>query len=111
MLTCGFYVFNILKSIHLLTCRDLSKYVSMSAVGIYVAINVQMFFASLNFLHHFGPHNSTPLMVFSVTYYLELHKAISISYRSHFLNQQRLNWLYGHNRALTSSSGQNLHQQ
>ena len=28
---------------------------------------------------------TTPLMVFSVTYYLELHNAITIYYTSHFL--------------------------
>ena len=44
-------------------------------------------------------------MIFSVTSYLKLQNAITISYTSHFFNQQRSNWLFGNYRTLTCLLG------
>ena len=49
------------------------------------------------------------IMIFSVTYYLELRKTIICHCTSHFY-QQRTNWLFGHYKTLTSLLGSGLHK-
>ena len=41
-------------------------------------------------------------IIFRVTYYLELRNAMTVYYTSHFFYQQRLNWLFGHHKTLTT---------
>jgi hypothetical protein len=51
-------------------------------------------------------HEGTTLdMIFSVTYYLELHNVVSICCIYLIVYQHMLNWLYGHYRALTTLLG------
>ena len=57
----------------------------------------------------YGPILTTPNIVLSVTYYLELRNAITIYCISFFLGQQRSNWLFEHYVTLTSLLGNKLH--
>src|ERR1700738_5298884 len=44
----------------------------------------------------FDFHNSTPFVIFNVTYCLELSCAIAFYYGSRFFYQQQSNWLFEH---------------
>ena len=48
-------------------------------------------------------------LVFSATYYLDLHNTITIYCTSPFFYQQRSNWLFGHYRTLKSLLGGKIH--